>query len=123
MDADGYIRVVDRLKDIIITGGYNVAPSEIEAVIVDMPGVVEVCVISADDPKFGETPAAIVHAPGAGLEPDAVTAYCQERLAGYKVPRRVIVQDVPLVRMASGKIARRQIRDAHPELTAAQPVS
>jgi fatty-acyl-CoA synthase len=84
-----------------------------------MPGVVEVCVISADDPKFGETPAAIVHAPGAGLEPDAVTAYCKERLAGYKVPRRVIVQDVPLVRMASGKIARRQIRDAHPELTAA----
>jgi fatty-acyl-CoA synthase len=123
MDADGCIRVVDRLKDIIITGGYNVAPSEIEAVIVDMPGVVEVCVISADDPKFGETPAAIVHAPGAGLEPDAVTAYCKERLAGYKVPRRVIVQDVPLVRMASGKIARRQIRDAHPELTAAQPVS
>jgi fatty-acyl-CoA synthase len=122
MDADGYIRIVDRLKDIIITGGYNVAPSEIEAVVVEMPGVVEVCVVSADDPKFGETPAAVVYAPG-GLQPEAVTAYCKERLAGYKVPRRVLVQDTPLVRMASGKIARRQIRDAHPELSAgSQPV-
>jgi fatty-acyl-CoA synthase len=122
-DAEGYLRVVDRLKDIIITGGYNVAPSEIEAVISEMPGVVEVCVISAEDPKFGETPAAIVHAQGE-LEPEAVVAFCRERLAGYKVPRHVVIQHGPLIRMASGKIARRQIRDAHPELTApAQPVA
>ncbi|MWA07566.1 AMP-binding protein [Actinomadura sp. LD22] len=114
-DDEGFIQVVDRLKDIIITGGYNVAPSEIEAVIGEIPGVAEVCVISAHDPKFGETPAAIVHATGA-LTAEDVTAHCRERLAGYKVPRHVVIQDVPLVRMASGKIARSRIREAHPEL-------
>jgi fatty-acyl-CoA synthase len=121
-DADGYIRVVDRLKDLIITGGFNVAPSEIEAVISELPGVIEVCVVSVPDVKFGETPAAVVHG-GPEVTVAAVTAHCREHLAGYKVPRHVILQDRPLERMASGKVARRRIRDAHPELTgAAQPV-
>ncbi|GAA4546700.1 class I adenylate-forming enzyme family protein [Pseudonocardia xishanensis] len=115
MDSEGYIRVVDRLKDIIITGGYNVAPSEIEAVVAEIPEVIEVCVVAADDPRFGETPAAIVYAE-AHLDPDLVTAFCRERLAGYKVPRHVVVQRTPLTRMASGKIARRRILDEHPEL-------
>jgi fatty-acyl-CoA synthase len=117
-DADGYIRVVDRLKDIIITGGYNVSPSEIEAAISELPQVIEVCVVSAADPKFGETPAAVIYATGA-VTAEQVTAHCRERLAGYKVPRHVIVETQPLERMASGKIARRKIRDAHPELAAA----
>jgi fatty-acyl-CoA synthase len=121
-DADGFIRVVDRLKDIIITGGYNVAPSEIEAVISELPAVIEVCVVSMADAKFGETPAAVIYARDA-ITAEEVTAHCRERLASYKVPRRVIVQDQPLERMASGKIARRTIRDAHPALAgAAQPV-
>jgi fatty-acyl-CoA synthase len=121
-DADGWIQVIDRLKDLIITGGYNVAPSEIEAVISELPGVIEVCVVSAADPKFGETPAAIIYA-GPQVTAAAVTAHCRARLAGYKVPRHVVLQDRPLERMASGKIARRRIRDAHPGLTAAaQPV-
>ena len=121
-DADGYIRVVDRLKDIIITGGYNVAPSEIEAVISELPQVIEVCVVSATDQKFGETPAAVIYAQDA-VTAEQVIAHCRERLAGYKVPRHVIVEAQPLERMASGKIARRKIRDAHPGLaTAAQPV-
>ena len=121
-DADGFIRVVDRLKDIIITGGYNVAPSEIEAVISELPAVIEVCVVSMADAKFGETPAAVIYAREA-ITAEEVTAHCRERLASYKIPRRVIVQDQPLERMASGKIARRKIRDAHPALAgAAQPV-
>jgi fatty-acyl-CoA synthase len=121
-DADGFIRVVDRLKDIIITGGYNVAPSEIEAVISELPAVIEVCVVSMADAKFGETPAAVIYAREAIIA-EEVTAHCRERLASYKIPRRVIVQDHPLERMASGKIARRKIRDAHPALAgAAQPV-
>ena len=121
-DADGFIRVVDRLKDIIITGGYNVAPSEIEAVISELPAVIEVCVVSVADAKFGEAPAAVIYAREA-ITAEEVTAHCRERLAGYKVPRHVIVQDQPLERMASGKIARRKIRDAHPALAAtAQPV-
>ncbi|HEX5303368.1 MAG TPA: AMP-binding protein [Streptosporangiaceae bacterium] len=121
-DADGYIRMVDRLKDIIITGGYNVAPCEIEAVISELPQVIEVCVVSAADAKFGETPAAVIYATEA-VTAEHVTAHCRERLAGYKVPRHVIVEAEPLERMASGKIARRKIRDAHPELAAdSQPV-
>ena len=121
-DADGYIRMVDRLKDIIITGGYNVAPSEIEAVISELPQVIEVCVVSAADTKFGEAPAAVIYAQDA-VTAEQVTAHCRERLAGYKVPRHVIVETQPFERMASGKIARRKIRDAHPELAAAsQPV-
>jgi len=120
-DADGFIRVVDRLKDIIITGGYNVAPSEIEAVISELPAVIEVCVVSAADAKFGEAPAAVIYAEKA-ITAQEVTAHCRERLAGYKVPRHVVVQNQPLERMASGKIARRKIRDAHPALAAAQPV-
>jgi fatty-acyl-CoA synthase len=120
-DADGFIRVVDRLKDIIITGGYNVAPSEIEAAIGELSAVIEVCVVSMPDAKFGEAPAAVIYARDA-ITAEEVTAHCRERLAGYKVPRRVIIQDQPLERMASGKIARRKIRDAHPALAASQPV-
>jgi fatty-acyl-CoA synthase len=121
-DADGFIRMVDRLKDIIITGGYNVAPGEIEAVISELPQVIEVCVVSAADAKFGEAPAAVIYATEAVTASDVIK-HCRERLAGYKVPRHVIVEAEPLERMASGKIARRKIRDAHPELTAdAQPV-
>lgn len=114
-DAYG-IRVVDRVKDIIITGGFNVAPSEIEAVVAELPGVIEACVVSAFDPTFGEAPAAVVYAE-AEVTPEAVIEHCRAHLAGYKLPRRVIVERTPLPRMASGKIARRQIRDAHPELT------
>jgi fatty-acyl-CoA synthase len=122
-DADGFIRMVDRLKDIIITGGYNVAPGEVETVISELPQVIEVCVVSAADPKFGEAPAAVIYATEAVTASDVIR-YCRERLAGYKVPRHVIVVAEPLERMASGKIARRKIRDAHPELAAAetQPV-
>jgi fatty-acyl-CoA synthase len=113
-DAHG-IRVVDRLKDIIITGGFNVAPSEIETVVAEIPGVIEACVVSAFDPKFGEAPAAIIYSEE-HVTPEAVTQHCRAHLAGYKVPRHVIVQHTPLPRMASGKIARRQVRDARPEL-------
>ncbi|MCV7412496.1 hypothetical protein AWC05_17920 [Mycobacterium florentinum] len=114
-DANG-IRVIDRLKDIIITGGFNVAPSEIEAVVAGLPGVIEACVVSAFDPKFGEAPAAIIYTEE-NLTAEAVIEHCRAHLAGYKVPRHVIVQDTALPRNASGKIARRHIRDAHPELT------
>jgi fatty-acyl-CoA synthase len=111
-DADGYFQIVDRLKDMIISGGYNIAPSEIEAVIADVPGVREVCVISADDPKFGEAAVAIVHGEST-LTADAVQVACKERLASYKQPREVVLTDTPLERMASGKIPRRKIRDAY----------
>lgn len=112
LDADGYLQIVDRLKDMIISGGYNIAPSEIEAVIGDVPGVREVCVISVDDPKFGEAPVAIVHA-DPSLSAEDVLVRCKEKLAGYKQPREVVLTDAPLERMVSGKIPRRRIREAY----------
>lgn len=109
-DEDGYLRFVDRMKDMIITGGYNVAPSEIETVIYEVDGVEEVAVIPVDDAKFGETPAAIIKA-SKPLEPRDVVAHCRDRIAGYKVPSYVVVIDEPLPRMASGKIAKRELRE------------
>jgi len=108
-DADGYIRVVDRMKDLIISGGFNIAPSEIESVIGELPGVDEVCVIPADDEKFGETPAAVI---AASAPPSAreVVQLCRDRLAKFKVPGYVVFQSDPLPRMASGKIARRELQ-------------
>jgi fatty-acyl-CoA synthase len=111
-DEDGYFQIVDRLKDMIISGGYNIAPSEIEAVIADVAGVREVCVISADDVKFGEAAVAIVHGDDT-VTAAAVAQACKDRLAGYKQPREIVLTPQPLERMASGKIPRRKIRDAY----------
>lgn len=114
-DTDGYIRVVDRMKDLIISGGFNIAPSEIEVVINELPGVDEVCVISADDEKFGETPAAVI---SARTPPSAqqVVELCRERLAKFKVPSYVVFTGDPLPRMASGKIARRELRARYSDI-------
>ena len=88
-DDEGYLRMVDRMKDIIITGGYNIAPSEIEQVVYQVPGVEEAAVIPVDDEKFGETVAVVIK-PSGELDPKAVVAHCSEHLAGYKVPRYVV---------------------------------
>jgi fatty-acyl-CoA synthase len=114
-DETGLIRMIDRMKDLIISGGYNIAPSEIESVIGSFPGIEEVCVIPVPDPKFGETPAALVHAT-APLDIDAAIAHCNERLADFKVPRYVVCTDAPLPRMASGKIDRRELRERYADV-------
>lgn len=118
-DSEGYIEIIDRMKDLIISGGYNIAPSEIEAVISEMPGVIEVCAISASDAKFGETPAAIVYGADALTAEDVVT-WCDDRLARYKVPRYVVIHRDPLPRMASGKIARRDIKQRYADIAVAE---
>ncbi|BBZ05669.1 acid--CoA ligase [Mycolicibacterium chitae] len=112
LDAQGYLTFVDRHKDMIISGGINIAPMEIEMVLQEMPAVEEVAVISVADPKFGETPAALVYA-GAALSTADIVAWCNQRLADYKVPRYVVVLDEPLPRLASGKIAKRELRDSY----------
>lgn len=111
-DHQGRITVVDRMKDLIISGGYNISPSEIESAIQQMPGVVEVCVIAVPDAKFGETPAAVVHSDST-VTPADILQWCTPRLATYKLPRFVVIESAPLPRMTSGKIARRQIRDIY----------
>ena len=116
-DGDGYLRVVDRLKDMIISGGYNIAPSEIESLIQTVPGVVEVAVIAVDDATYGETPAAIVGTSGP-VDPAAVVALCRANLSGYKVPSYVVLRDEPLPRMPSGKIAKRELRVTYADLRA-----
>ncbi|GAA4546643.1 class I adenylate-forming enzyme family protein [Pseudonocardia xishanensis] len=121
-DESGLIRMVDRLKDLIISGGYNIAPSEIENVIATLPGVEEVCVVPVPDARFGETPAAIVY--GAAAPPvDVIVEHCRAQLAGYKIPRHVVHVAEPLPRMASGKIARREIRGLYTPSRSAQEAS
>jgi len=117
-DEQGRITFVDRLKDLIISGGINISPVEIEEAIATLPGVAEVAVIPAPDPRFGETPAAIIAtAPGfEDLDEKRVIEHCERVLADYKVPRYVVLRSEPLPRLPSGKIAKQVIRDEYGDL-------
>lgn len=115
-DADGRIRFVDRLKDLIISGGINVSPVELEQALVAIEGVVEVAVIAAPDEKFGETPAAIVQA-AEGLTEAKVVEEASKVLADFKVPRYVVLRDEPLPRLPNGKISKTEIREEYADLT------
>lgn len=111
-DAEGRISFVDRLKDLIISGGINISPFEIEAALMTIPGIEEVAVIAAPDERFGETPAAIVTV-SADLGAAEIVAACAKRMADYKVPRYVVIRRDPLPRLPSGKIAKPLIRDEY----------
>jgi fatty-acyl-CoA synthase len=115
-DEDGLYTLVDRWKDMYISGGENVYPAEVEAAQLELEGVLEAAVVGAPEPRWGETGHAfIVRAEGAALEEAAVTAFCRERLAGYKRPTVVRFVDA-LPRTASGKVLKDQLR-----ATAAEP--
>lgn len=116
-DAEGRIRFVDRLKDLIISGGINVSPVELEQALTAIEGVVEVAVIAAPDEKFGETPAAIIQA-GEGLTEAKVVEEASKVLADFKVPRYVVLREDPLPRLPNGKISKTEIRDEYADLTA-----
>ncbi|MGV0834350.1 class I adenylate-forming enzyme family protein [Mycolicibacterium thermoresistibile] len=120
LDENGYLTFVDRHKDMIISGGINIAPLEIEMVLQEMPGIQEVAVISVPDAKFGETPAALIHSDGSVSTSDVIE-WCNERLADYKVPRYVVFMETPLPRLASGKIAKRELRENHADIPETQP--
>ncbi|MEV0643129.1 AMP-binding protein, partial [Streptomyces sp. NPDC050619] len=111
-DEDGYLYVVDRLKDMIISGGENVYCVEVEDVLAAHPQVAEVAVVGVPDEKWGETPMAVV-VPADPAEPptgEDITRWCRERLAAYKCPRRVTIVDT-LPRNPSGKVRKNQLRD------------
>lgn len=114
-DEQGRVRFVDRVKDLIISGGINISPVELEAAIIDLDGVAEVAVIPAPDARFGETPAAIVVAEVGRDDVDEarIVAHCERVLADYKVPRYVVLRSEPLPRLPSGKIAKRLVRDEY----------
>ena len=113
VDEDGYITLVDRKKDMIITGGENVYSTEVEHVLYQHPGVLEAAVIGVAHPVWGETVTAIVcPKPGAELVVDDVRAFCTAHLADYKIPR-IYNFTGPLPRNASGKVLKRVLRDTH----------
>lgn len=110
-DEDGYIYILDRLKDMIVTGGENVYSGEVEAVLYEHPAVREAAVFGIPDPKWGELVMAWVQRkPGEALTTDALLAHCKARLAHYKVPRRVELSDTELPKNGSGKILKRVLR-------------
>jgi long-chain acyl-CoA synthetase len=111
-DADGYIYILDRLKDMIVTGGENVYSGEVEAVIYQHPAVKEVAVFGIPDPKWGElVMASVVLKPGLALSADELISFCRRSLANYKVPRRVEFFETELLKNGSGKILKRNLRE------------
>jgi malonyl-CoA/methylmalonyl-CoA synthetase len=112
-DTEGYLHLVGRSKDLVISGGLNVYPVEVEAVIDELPGVLESAVIGVADPDFGEAVVAVVVAePGAVVDPDDVRRAARRRLAPFKVPKRVHVVDA-LPRNAMGKVEKAVLRARH----------
>jgi malonyl-CoA/methylmalonyl-CoA synthetase len=116
ISTDGYVTIVGRSKDLIISGGYNVYPAEVESTINDLPGVAESAVIGVPHPDFGEGVVAVVVAkPGAQVDAAMVTAALKSQIANYKVPKRVFVTaDLP--RNAMGKVLKNLLRQEHASL-------
>ena len=111
MDARGYLRITDRIKDMFITGGFNCYPAEIENALYAHPGIAQAAVVGVPDARLGEVGMAfVVPAAGAKLEPDELIAWSRERMANYKVPRFVRLVDA-LPMNASGKVMRFQLRE------------
>ncbi|UFS60242.1 long-chain-fatty-acid--CoA ligase [Subtercola endophyticus] len=111
LSEDGYVSVVDRMKELIITGGFNVSPSEVEDAVRDHPSVKDVAVVGLPGEKGGEdVVAAVVLKPGATLDEKAIRDFCRDHLTAYKVPRRVVELD-ELPTSLIGKVLRRKVRD------------
>jgi long-chain acyl-CoA synthetase len=110
-DEDGYLSIIDRKKDMIIAGGYNIYPVELDNVLFDHPKILEVCTVGIPHDYRGETVKAfIVVKEGETLTEEEVTAYCKEKLAAYKVPKIIEFMD-ELPKSAVGKILRRELRE------------
>ncbi|HLG66751.1 MAG TPA: FadD3 family acyl-CoA ligase [Acidimicrobiales bacterium] len=121
LDERGYLRIVDRKKDLFIVGGFNVAPAEVEAVLREHPGVAEVAVVGVPDARLGEVGVAFVvpspDAPAGSIDEAEVVAWARARLANFKVPRRVIVTG-QLPKNASMKVLKSELREQAVAVTA-----
>lgn len=113
VDPEGFTTIVDRVKEIIITGGFNVMPSEVEAVLQAHPDIADVAVVGVPAPGGGEkVVAVVVLTSGAVLDEAALRHWCKERLAAYKVPRSIVARD-DLPRSMLGKVVRKQVREEY----------
>ena len=111
-DGDGFFFVLDRIKDMIVTGGENVYSGEVEAVLLEHPAVREAAVFGVPDEEWGELVAAcIVVEPGQAVSADDLIAFCRRTLAHYKVPRRVEFSETALPKNATGKVLKRLLRE------------
>jgi long-chain acyl-CoA synthetase len=111
MGADGFVYIVDRVKDMIISGGENVYSAEVENVVALCPAVAQCAVIGIPSERWGEAVhAVIVPKPGVTVDADELIAFCHERIAGYKCPRSVEVRDAPMPMSGAGKILKRELR-------------
>jgi long-chain acyl-CoA synthetase len=111
-DTAGYFYILDRLKDMIVTGGENVYSGEVEAVIYGHPAVREVAVFGVPDPQWGElVMACVVLKPSATLTADDLVAFCRRNLASYKLPRRIEFSETDLPKSSSGKVLKRTLRE------------
>ena len=107
IDADGYLYVLERRDDLIVSGGENVYPAEVEAALLAHPAVIEAAAVGVPDPVWGRCVIAVVRlAPGASVGAAELEAHCRARLAAYKVPREIRVENEPLPRTTSGKLQR-----------------
>ncbi|MBO1530500.1 AMP-binding protein [Psychrobacter sp. F1192] len=117
---DGYIKIMDRLKDIIISGGENVSSIEIENVLYKMPEIQSCAVVAAPHDKWGEIPVAFVEIhPGSTLQRDTVTKHCKQHLAGFKVPKYIIFAEIP--KTSTGKVQKFELRQAAKSLAHETP--
>jgi long-chain acyl-CoA synthetase len=111
MDADGFITIVDRIKELVITGGFNVAPTEVEDALRGFPGVADIAIVGLPSARDGEhVVAAVVQKAGETVDANALRAYARENLAAYKVPKRVYFVD-ELPKSLIGKVLRKKVRD------------
>jgi long-chain acyl-CoA synthetase len=113
LDDEGYLYLVDRAKDMIVTGGENVYSSEVEDVLFRHPAVLEAAVFGVPDERWGEAVHAVVvarpHAQGPPSA-DELIAFCRESIAGYKVPKRIELRAEPLPKSGAGKVLKRELR-------------
>ena len=109
LDDDGYLHVVDRLKDVVVRGGENVYSAEVEGAISDHPDVIDVAVVGLPDATWGEVVAAVVNRRSAAVTAESLTEFCRERLAHFKVPS-TFVFDVDIPRNPTGKILKGELR-------------
>jgi acyl-CoA synthetase (AMP-forming)/AMP-acid ligase II len=110
LDDDGFLTLVDRKKDMIISGGENVYPAEVEKVLLEHPAVAEAAVVGKPDEKWGEVPIAFVSpVPGQTLDAQELLHFCSSRIAKYKTPKQVLIRD-SLPHSAAGKILKQQLK-------------